>query len=68
MMQQPPNEKQCEETKKTQPITGKMPSVAFLGIDIPTFDQVMKHAGFVSNSTHTQLSQRCMIIQVHHSR
>ena len=53
MMQQPPNEKHCEETQKTQPITGKMPSVAFFGIDIPTFDQVMKHAGFVSNSTHT---------------
>jgi len=68
MMEQPPNEKQCEETQKTQPIAGKMLSDAFLGIDIPTSDQVMKHAGFVSSSTHTQLSQRCMIIQVHHSR
>jgi len=45
-----------------------MPPVAFLRIDIPAFDQAMKHARFVSSSTHTQLSQRCMIIQVHHSR
>lgn len=27
-------------------MTVKMPSVAFLRIDIPIFDQVMKHAGF----------------------
>jgi len=45
-----------------------MPSVAFLRIDIPIFDQVMKYVAFVSSCTRTQLSQRYMIIQVHHSR
>jgi hypothetical protein len=67
-MQKPPKEKRCEETQKTQPITRKMPSVAFLRIDIPIFDQVMKYVAFVSSCTRTQLSQRYMIIQVHHSR